>query len=351
MLISELAKDMRFEGFLLVRSAEQRVSNANGSRYLDMTLCDRSGEVNAKVWDGLAAPPASGSVIKVRALMQEYNGRLQMRVEKMRAAKEDEYDVKELVRCAPEDPQDMMKEIRDTVDAMTWEDLKKIVNRMLLMTGDKLLYYPAAQRLHHAERSGLLEHTLSMLRVAKAVAPLYPKLNRDLLYAGVIIHDLSKTMELCSDQYGNVNDYSVPGMLLGHLVDGVGKIREAAAAVHVPTDSECVLLLSHMVISHHGLSEFGSPKPPMFPEAEALHMIDDLDAKMNEMLSVTERTPVGVFSEKIWSLDRRLYHPVYDGAQKEEIIRKEAEKAPLPFEDKPAETGKMRARASYDNLL
>ena len=105
MLISELAKDMRFEGFLLVRSAEQRVSNANGSRYLDMTLCDRSGEVNAKVWDGLAAPPASGSVIKVRALMQEYNGRLQMRVEKMRAAKEDEYDVKELVRCAPEDPQ------------------------------------------------------------------------------------------------------------------------------------------------------------------------------------------------------------------------------------------------------
>ena len=115
---------------------------------------------------------------------------------------------------------------------------------------------------------------------------------------------------MLSDEAGNVTDYTAQGLLLGHLVDGVAQVRTAAQNAGVQ-DDECVLLLSHMVISHHGIPEFGSPRAPMFPEAEMLHMIDDMDAKMNEMETVQKRTPAGAFSEKIWSLDRRLYHPNY----------------------------------------
>ena len=146
---------------------------------------------------------------------------------------------------------------------------------MLRLTGDKLEWFPAAQRLHHAERSGLLHHTTSMLNLARHVVAAYPFLNAELLYAGVILHDLCKTTEMISDETGSVSDYS-------------------------------------------SIPEYGSPKAPMFPEAEVLARIDDLDAKMNEMQGILSRVPEGAFSEKVWSLDRRIYHPKYqeiDGAE------------------------------------
>ena len=172
------------------------------------------------------------------------------------------------------------------------------------------MYFPAAQRLHHAERSGLLHHTTGMLRTAEHIIAAYPFLNGDLLRAGVILHDLSKIQEMNSDDMGNVNDYTRDGLLIGHLVRGVAQLSLAAQNVGVA--GEIVLLLEHMIISHHGEAEFGSPRMPMFPEAEALHWIDLLDARMNEMQSIMQRTPEGAFSEKIWSLDRRLYHPHYE---------------------------------------
>lgn len=312
--VAAFEKDLKFEGFLLVRTSEQR-SSSNGSKYLDMTLCDRTGEMNAKMWDGTVTPPKVGGVIKVRAQVTEYNGRLQLRVNKVREAEAGEYDLSFLVPCAPYPAEDMLREITDTVDAMRNTVLQKLVRGMLNLAGDKLMYYPAAQRLHHAERSGLLHHTSSMLRLAKSVLPVYPWLDAELLYAGVIVHDLSKIREMKSDEAGNVNDYTTEGLLLGHLVRGVTQVREAARLANLPEDEEYVLLLEHMVISHHGEAEFGSPRPPMFPEAEMLHWIDLVDARMNEMNGVLRRTPAGAFSEKIWSLDRRVYHPHYAGEQ------------------------------------
>ena len=308
--VAAFEKDMKFEGFLLARSSEQRASS-NGSKYLDMTLCDRTGEINAKMWDGTVTPPKTGAVVKVRAQVTEYNGRLQLRINKVREATEDEYDVSFLVPCAPYPAEQMLGEITDTVAAMKNGVLRGIVGEMLRMAGDRLMYYPAAQRLHHAERSGLLHHTSTMLKTAKAVLTVYPWLDEDLLYAGVIVHDLSKISEMKSDEAGNVTDYTTDGLLLGHLVRGVTQVREAARRLDVPEDDEYVLLLEHMVISHHGEAEFGSPRPPMFPEAEMLHWIDLVDARMNEMNGILRRTPAGAFSEKIWSLDRRVYHPRY----------------------------------------
>lgn len=309
--VADLRKDDRFEGFLLVRAAEKR-TGSNGSAYLDLTLADQSGDINAKVWNTAQEPPVPGGVVKVRGSVTEYNGRLQFRVERMRDADEsDNFDLSSLIACAPETPEKMMAIVDDTVDNMKNETLRLVVKQMLGDLREKLLYYPAAQRLHHAERAGLLHHTTSMLKVADAMLPCYPFLDGDLLRAGVIVHDLGKILEMNSDKFGNVNDYTKDGLLLGHLVRGVSRVRRAAEACNISDDDEYLLLLEHMILSHHGEAEYGSSRPPMFPEAEMLHFIDVIDARMNEMHGILNRTPEGVFSEKIWSLDRRIYHPIY----------------------------------------
>ena len=311
--VSQLVRDMRFEGFLLVRSSDQR-TGSNGGRYLDMNLTDRTGEINCKMWDGTVAPPQQGSVIKVRGLVQEYNGRLQLRIERMRpAVPADNVDLSKLVPCAPESPEVMLREINETIDRFESEQLRAVVREMLRLAGDNIVWFPAAQRLHRAERSGLLHHTVGMLRTAEHIISAYPFLHGDLLRAGVILHDLSKIDEMKSDELGNVTDYTRDGLLIGHLVRGVSRLAEAAKNVGVT--GEMVVLLEHMIISHHGEAEYGSPRMPMFPEAEVLHWIDLLDARMNEMQGIMERVPAGAFSEKIWSLDRRVYHPNYDDMQ------------------------------------
>ena len=309
--VCQLQRDMRFEGFLLIRSAEKR-KDSKGSDYVDMNLTDRTGEINCKIWnwDPEAETPEAGQPIKVRGTIQEYNGRLQLRVEKWRLCTEDDpVDMNALVPCAPRRPEDMFKDIEDAIEHFADEDLKKLTRGMLNLAGDRLRWFPAAQRMHHAERSGLLHHTTDMLRLADAMLNIYPWLNRDLLKAGVIIHDLGKIDEMKSDQTGNVTDYTRDGQLLGHLVRGITNLNKVAEETGVT--GECLILLEHMLLSHHGESEFGSPKPPMFPEAEALHWIDMMDARMNTMKNAEDKTPPGAFSEKIFSLDRRVYHPLY----------------------------------------
>lgn len=309
--LSLLQKDDRFEGFLLVRSAEKR-TGSTGNPYLDMTLADSSGDMNAKVWNTTQEAPVPGAVVKVRGLITEFNGRLQFRVEKFRsAAPEDNVDLSLLVASAPDKPEDMLKTIDDVIGGMKNDTLQKVVRYLVNGLRDRLYYYPAAQRLHHAERSGLLHHTTSMLNVASALLTCYPALDGELLKAGIIVHDLGKILEMDSDEYGNVADYTRDGLLLGHLVRGVSRVREAARECGISDDDEYLLLLEHMILSHHGEAEYGSPRPPMFPEAEMLHFIDVIDARMNEMEGILARTPEGIFSEKIWSLDRRIYHPRY----------------------------------------
>ena len=309
--VCQLQKDMRFEGFLLVRTAEKR-KDSKGNDYVDLNLADRTGEINCKIWswDSREQVPASGSAVKIRGTVQEYNGRLQLRVEKWRAVQaEDPVDMQALVPCAPRKPEEMREGIRRTVASFQSEALRKLTNAMLDMAGEELEWFPAAQRMHHAERSGLLHHTTDMLRVAEGLLQVYPWLNRDLLLAGVIIHDLGKIEEMRSDQAGNVTDYTRDGQLLGHLVRGITNLNRAADRTGV--HGEPVALLEHMLLSHHGEAEYGSPKPPMFPEAEALHWIDIMDARMNTMKTAMDKTPEGAFSEKIYSLERRVYHPRY----------------------------------------
>ena len=309
--VCQMQREMRWEGFLLIRSADRR-KDSRGSEYVDMNLADRTGEINCKIWNWNPddTPPAAGGVIKVRGTVQEYNGRLQLRVEKWRPAEaEDRVDMTALVACAPRSPEEMEAEIRDAVNSFQNQSLKKLTEAMLGIAGDRLSWFPAAQRMHHAERSGLLHHTTDMLRLAKGMLEVYPWLNRDLLLAGVIIHDLAKIDELKSDPVGNVSDYTRDGQLLGHLVRGITNLRAVAEKTGVTGES--LVLLEHMLLSHHGEPEYGSPKAPMFPEAEALHWLDIMDARMNTMKSAVDKTPPGAFSERIASLERRVYHPLY----------------------------------------
>ena len=210
-----------------------------------------------------------------------------------------------LVPCAPEPAGDMLDFIRSRVERMADEELRRVVSLRLDQCGDSLLYYPAASRLHHAERSGLLHHTSTMLKMADAVCAVYPTLDSDLLAAGVILHDLCKITEITADESGVASDYSREGQLLGHLVQGVSEIQ--AVCDEVGVDGELKLMLSHMILAHHDLPEYGSPKPPMFPEAEILHEIDLMDARMYEMNYALKSAQPGGFTERIWSLDRKLY--------------------------------------------
>ena len=303
--LAEMIKGQMFDGFLLTRAATQRTSS-NGSKFLDMTLCDISGEVNAKMWDSFTPAPAVADVLRVRGMMTEYNGKPQLRVDKMRVATEaDDFDMSALAPCAPFPAGDMLDFILNRVDAFRDPDLKQLVLTRLEECGDKLNYYPAASKLHHAERSGLLHHTSTMLRMAAHVCEVYPSLDSDLLAAGVILHDLCKITEMSADEIGMVSDYTAEGMLVGHLVQGVAELSRLGHSLHVK--KETLLLLEHMILSHHDLPEYGSPKKPMFPEAEVLHILDLLDARIFEMNRALATTPPGSFTDRLWSLDRKLY--------------------------------------------
>lgn len=315
MYLAEIKRDDRFEGYLIVRSAEQRAS-ANGKNYLDMTLADKTGSINAKMWDGTVQPPLAGSIVKVRATGNEFNGRMQLRVEKIRAAESrDAVDMSTLIPCAPRDPREMREEIIRAADHIADKDLRLITCELLDRAGDQLLTFPAAKQMHHAERSGLLHHMTTMLRTANAIMSVYPQLNPSLLTAGVIVHDLAKIDEMDADTLGLVSDYSVDGKLLGHIVRGVVNIQLAAEKTKASPAK--ALLLQHMVLSHHGIPDYGSPIAPKFPEAEVLNTIDTLDARLFEMDEALSRAMPGGFSEKVWGLDnRQLYRIPEDEVEK-----------------------------------
>ncbi len=299
------AKDQRFQGFLRVRSCDQR-SSANGSKYLDMLLADKTGEIVSKKWDSGDLVFHVGDIVKVRGVVTEFNGKLQFRADLIRVIEpEDGVELADLMPAAPYPPEDMRDEIYEAARNIQNDDFRNLTLYLLDAAGERILTAPAAHKLHHAMRSGLLYHTLTMLRAAKALLPVYGFLDADLLIAGVILHDLRKIEEMHSDEWGQVSDYTTEGLLLGHIITGIASIGEAGKAVHAAEEN--ILLLQHMVLSHHYEPEFGSPKKPMFPEAELLHYLDIIDARMYEMMYALEPLSGGSFTPKIWSLERRLY--------------------------------------------
>ena len=217
------------------------------------------------------------------------------------AEERDEVNICDYVAVAPYSPEKMYDDILNYLSKIKNTDIQNIVTNILSDNEEKLMHYPAAKSNHHAIRSGLLYHTTTMLKAGEKLSEIYTFLNTDLLYAGIILHDIGKIYEMNASELGIVCEYTVEGQLIGHIVQGIKMIE--TASIEVKADKEVTMLLQHMVLSHHYEAEYGSPKKPMIPEAEMLHHLDIMDARMYDMNKALRDTEEGKFSERIWSLD------------------------------------------------
>jgi 3'-5' exoribonuclease len=196
------------------------------------------------------------------------------------------------------------------IESFSNETIRVITETIFERYHEKLLTYPAAKSNHHSIRGGLLYHIKRMLKVGKSLAMIYDAVDQDLLYSGIILHDIEKINEMDADHLGVVSDYTSEGKLLGHLIMGIKTIDKIAEEKAL--DQEVSMMMQHMILSHHYEPEFGSPKKPMFLEAELLHHIDIIDARVYDFEEETEKLEVGGFSDPIWTLDRRrLYRSKY----------------------------------------
>lgn len=296
-------------GFCLVKSCERKL-NKNGEPYLDMVLSDRSGEINAKLWkydENLHGVYETNTLVKVQGIITKFNDADQLRVDRIRKVNEtDGVKIEDYVSSAVYSGEMMFNELFSIADAFSDDELKALVKTILNENKEKLLYYPAAFKLHHAMRSGLLQHTLSIVRLAQSVCRIYPFVDADLLLSGAMLHDIAKLEELVAGETGIASGYSVEGTLLGHLVKGAMLIDKTAERLGVSHDK--AVLLEHMLISHHGDPEFGAAVRPLFIEADILSALDRLDARIVEVNNAVSGVEAGGFSTRQWALDNRAFY-------------------------------------------
>ncbi len=298
--------------FFMVKAIDVK-TGSNNKQYLDLLLSDKTGEITGKKWDitneeiQKLSAVKTGSLVKIKAQVTEWNGMKQFRVFRIRGAMEqDGLDTSDYVKAAPEDPREMYDFIMGKAQALGDEDLKKLCVSVLQDNEEKLLYYPAAQKNHHAEFAGLLWHMKRMVMNGEGICRVYTILDPDLVTAGVILHDIEKIREIRSNDMGISDGYSMEGMMLGHIVQGVRELDSRMKDLGFSDEKR--IMIEHMILSHHYEPEFGSPRKPMFPEAEILHYLDIIDARMFDMEEALDGTKPGEFSDKVWTLDnRKLY--------------------------------------------
>ena len=311
MKIADLQEKTHIEQWLLVSFIKRGVTAA-GSPYLSITFRDNTGEIEGKLWD--VKPQQEeilkvGKVVDVTAETYLYGKNLQAKVLKVEEVDQSLVDLAEFVANAPVKIDELKDTINRAIEDLDNFEIKAIVTALYNRYDQQIYSSPAATRNHHAFYGGLAMHVSGMVKLAYAVCELYPYLNRDLLVAGVLLHDLGKTIELSN---AAVSEYTVEGKLLGHISISASMIQETANELGI--DGEVVTLLRHMVLAHHGTHEFGSPVLPELIEAEALHYIDDFDAKMFMINKELGNIRPGEFTSRIFALDNRsFYRPKNQG--------------------------------------
>lgn len=294
------------EKFLLIKSAVKGTAS-NGKPFLTIFFQDQTGEIEAKLWDVSDEDEktyAPQSIVRVQGEIQSYRGRHQLKLRQIRPATAlDGVQLSDFLETAPVSKDEMSSKITQYIFEMKNPNIQRITRHLLKKHLNEFLEFPAATKNHHEFVSGLAYHVVSMLDLAKSIATLYPSLDKDLLYAGILLHDLGKVRELS----GPISTtYTVEGNLIGHISIMVNEIGQAAEELHI--NGEEVMVLQHLVLSHHGKAEWGSPKPPLIKEAEILHYIDNLDAKMNMLDRALERVKPGEFTERVFALDNRAFY-------------------------------------------
>lgn len=321
MNFKEIGNNGLVEGFAVLKQCDKKTAK-NGSNYLDLVLSDKDGEIFAKLWEyneSVHGKYETDMFVKVRGIISQYNGHDQLKVERIRPVIEsDNVDVSDFVKSADYSGEEMYNHLISLVNSFKDDDLKKIVTYLLEENKEKILFFPAAFRLHHAIRSGLLMHTASIVKLCEAVCKVYPFVNRELLISGAILHDIAKTVEFDVKETGIASGYTVEGNLIGHLVMGAMMVREAGQKLSV--DKEKSMLLQHMIISHHGEPEFGAAVRPLFLEAELLSQLDSMDAKIYEIMDAVSGIEKGEFTNRLWALDDRKFYKYNDETLKVELL-------------------------------
>lgn len=307
--ISEMSIGDEVDGYYILKSAFPKVTTT-GKPFLSASFSDKTGVIEAKVWDysGPIDARDEGKVIRMRGEVSEYRGTPQISVSQIRLATEqDRYDVSSLVPVAPIDVDKELERIKALVATMDDRYYRSICEEMIRRHEEEFKKIPAAKSVHHSFLSGLLMHTGNMLRLADFLAGIYPDvIDRNLLLAGTLLHDFSKTVEFTFSQLGLVTNYSVKGQLLGHLVMGAQEVAQVAVDLGIPEEKS--ILLQHLILSHHGEPEFGAAVKPICAESELLSYIDLIDSKMEIYRENFEQIPVGEVSGRIFALDKRIYH-------------------------------------------
>jgi len=311
--VSDLACDTTITSVFLVAGKDVR-EKKDGGPYLSLVLADRTGQIEAKMWDGVAEVKDEferDDFVKVRAQVVSYRDKPQLKIERLRMVAESEVSLADYLPTTAANVDEMWSELQARIAAFANPHLKQLLTAIF---GDPDLAgryrrAPAAKALHHAFLGGLLEHVTSLCRLAELVLQNYPFVDRDLLISGILLHDLGKIEEL---SYERSFSYTTPGQLLGHMVLVLEILHKKLAALpDFPRPLQA--LLEHLIISHHGHYEFGSPKLPMFPEALLLHQLDDMDSKMQAMRNQLEAEAPAAAE---WtSYNRSLERPLLRTAQ------------------------------------
>ena len=305
--IDEFVPGEKVDGYFIVRAIDKKTSST-GKTFYDLTVIDKTGSINTKIWDadkGIGFE--ANDFVKIRGEVTLWRDIKQFKVHKIRKVTErDEVHIEDYVQSAPYKSSEMLDEIIKYIESFNNDDIKKLTKELVDRKSEKLLYYPAAKENHHAIRGGLLFHILRMLRAGEKLLEVYTELNSDYVMSGVILHDLAKIEEMDSNELGIVSDYTKEGKLIGHIVQGIKEIDRVGRELNI--DTEVSILIQHMILSHHYYPEFGSPRFPMIPEAEILHYLDIIDARIYDMDKALKDVNEGEFTNRIWTLDnRQLY--------------------------------------------
>ncbi len=305
-MIKDLRENMSVNASFLIKDCVT-LTSASGTTYLSMILQDSTGTIEAKKFDvhkkdyDLFIP---GNFVEIDADTNVFKEKLQLIVHSGSLLDPNKINIKYFVKSTNQSETELKKETYDFIKSIKNKDLNKIVKKIIDDNWTKFLTYPAGVRVHHDYFGGLITHTLSMCKVADLLCKnIYKNLNRDLLISGCMLHDLGKIVEL-SGPVGTI--YTIEGKMIGHLVIGAMFVQNAAKELNIK--SEEATLLAHMLLSHHGKLEYGSPVPPLIKEAVVLNMIDDMDAKINTMEKLLDNIPIGSYTDRIFTLDNRAIY-------------------------------------------
>ncbi|KAF0851230.1 MAG: HD domain-containing protein [Spiroplasma poulsonii] len=307
MNIKDLTKETNNIELVVLADKVTQGTASNGSTYLSITLKDRTGTIEARLWD---ARPADiecwikGNCYKVNINIIEYRKVLQAKINTYDIIDNDSINLEDFIEVAPLPPDVMYDEIITTVQAMQTTEYREIMTLILSKYGEQFKIWPAAVRNHHEIKSGLIWHSLTMLKMAKNVANVYSDrlIDAELLYCGVILHDLGKVIEITS---GATNDFSLEGKLIGHISIMANELNHMAKINDL--NSEKIILLEHMILASHGRLEYGSPVEPHLLEAEILSFLDNLDARIYRIDKELKKTSVNEQTQRLLAVEGRWF--------------------------------------------